>query len=93
MSYQMSEAGAGLEPIRRAMLQALGHPVPQAHTILLPRIVHAVDAQRLWHLRSELMHALATMHGEQQAACELERISEMFGDLLPDGLACAFRRK
>jgi hypothetical protein len=80
-------AAADLEPIRRAMLAALGARVAQPYTILAPRIAHAVDAERLWYLRGELMQALASMHGEQRARSELERITELFRDVLPQGLA------
>ena len=82
-------APADLEPIRRAMLQALGARVAQPYTILAPRIAHAVDAERLWYLRAELMQALASMHGEQHAAIELERITELFRGVLPRGLAAS----
>lgn len=81
------ESEADLQPIRRAMLEALGTRVAQPHTILAPRILHAVDADRLWQLRGELMQALAAAHGERHARQELQRISALFRDLLPAGLA------
>jgi hypothetical protein len=82
-------APVDLEPIRRAMLEALGSRVAQPHTILPPRIAHAVDAERLWYLRGELMQALASMHGEQHARSELARITELFRGILPQGLAAS----
>jgi hypothetical protein len=76
-------AAAAMDGVRRAMLEALGSRVPPRYQVLPARIVHAIDAERLWYLRSELMQALASMHGEAQAMQELARISAMFDGLVP----------
>jgi hypothetical protein len=80
--------------IRRAMLEALGESVPPRFGTLKLRIEHAEDTECLWYLRSELMRALAFMHGELRAAAELVRITEMFHEVLPRGLAsCLSKRR
>jgi hypothetical protein len=80
--------------IRRAMLDALGESVPPRLATLKLRIEHAEDIECLWYLRSELMRALAFMHGELRAAAELGRITEMFHEVLPRGLAtCVSKRR
>jgi hypothetical protein len=80
--------------IRRAMLEALGESVPPRFATLKLRIAHADDTEGLWYLRSELMQALAFMHGELRAAAELARITEMFHEMLPRGLAsCVAKRR
>lgn len=80
--------------IRRAMLDALGESVAPRFATLKLRIEHAEDTERLWYLRSELMQALAFMHGELRAASELVRVTEMFHEVLPKGLAsCLAKRR
>lgn len=76
-----------IEAVRQTMLRALGADVPRECAALPLRIRYAVDAQRLWYLRAELMQALARVHGEAHAAQQLARVTEMFHDLLPRGLA------
>jgi len=80
-------ADAQVEAIRQAMLDVLGWPVPRGCEGLLLRIQHALDAERLWYLRGDLMQALAYKHGEQPAAEQLARISAMFQGVLPPSLA------
>ena len=82
-----SEGGGQLETIRRAMLDALGWPVPRGCEGLVLRIRHGIGPERLWFLRGELMHALACMHGEAAAREQLDRISSMFDGVLPRSLA------
>lgn len=80
--------------IQRAMLATLEDPLPPRFAGLRLRIQHAEDSERLWYLRSELMQALASTHGELRAASELLRITEMFHDVLPKGLAsCLAKRR
>lgn len=80
--------------IRRAMLEALGEPVPPRFATLKLRIEHADDNERLWYLRSELMQALAATHGELHAASKLACITEMFHEVIPQGLvSCLARRR
>ncbi|MBI5279072.1 MAG: hypothetical protein HY854_21735 [Burkholderiales bacterium] len=66
-----------MDEIRTAMLVALGDPAPPTISLML-RIRHALDTERLWYLRPELMQALGWQHGEARAAAELARITAMF---------------
>jgi hypothetical protein len=50
------------------------------------RIRYASDVESLWFIRSELMALLAGMLGEVAALEEVDAISDMFEDLLPEGL-------
>ena len=76
-----------VEPIRAAMLATLGPHVPDRLALLHSRIEYAADLQRLWYLRAPLMAALADLHGEAAAAQKLARLSALFRDHLPNGLA------
>lgn len=76
----------GIEDIRQAMLGLMAS-VPHEHSpYVLRRIRYATDIQALWFLRGDLMGALASRCGEAAAREQLEAVSEMFEDLLPDGL-------
>lgn len=74
------------EQVRTAMLAALGEAAGSRPLQL--KLAHAADAETLWHLRNELMAALAARHGEACAASQLARLTPLFRNLLPQGLAC-----
>ena len=77
--------------IRSAMLECLaGLPCPNARALML-RIHCAGDAEHLWYLRPETMSVLASRHGEALARQTLARISVLFQDVLPEGLASQLR--
>lgn len=78
---------ARMDQVREAMLAALDKSGDDRFLGLKTRIRHAVDAQRMWDLRSELMKALASDQGEARAGEELRLITGMFRDILPKGLA------
>lgn len=71
----------GIEAIRTAMCAALAH-APE-HAMLRHRIACCGDAQRLWHLRGELMQALGGLYGERAAMSQLHQITALFEDVLP----------
>jgi hypothetical protein len=50
------------------------------------RVRYATDILALWYLRGELMAALSETHGEAIARAELDKVTRMFGGLLPNGL-------
>jgi hypothetical protein len=50
------------------------------------RIRYASDVEALWFIRSELMALLAGVMGEAAALEEVDAISDMFEELLPEGL-------
>ena len=73
------------EEVRQAMLDSLGVPTPGRSSTLCLRIKFAGDLQQLWHLRGELMQALALMRGEAWASDKLAQMSPLFGEALPRG--------
>jgi hypothetical protein len=50
------------------------------------RIRYAIDVMALWYLRGDLMAVLAEHHGEAEAREKLQAITEIFEDVLPEGL-------
>jgi len=79
------------ESIRAALIETLKGSATQGARSLMLRIRYAVDAEHLWYLRPEAMSVLAGMHGEARAREALARISTLFQDVLPDGLASPLR--
>ncbi len=79
------------ESIRAALIETLQGSATPGARMLMQRIQYAGDAERLWYLRPDAMSVLASMHGEAQAREELARISLLFQDVLPDGLASPLR--
>ena len=77
--------------VRQAMLDSLGYPAPPDCMSLAQRIRYAGNTQQLWHLRGDLMQALALQRGEGWAAGELGRITQLFDQGLPRGLASCVR--
>jgi len=78
---------ARIEQIRETMLAALDDGGEGRFTGLRTRIRYAIDAQRMWDLRSEVMKVLASDQGEARAGEKLHLITSMFHDVLPKGLA------
>jgi len=72
-----------LEQLRLAMLGTLGEAGCEEHARLARQLRFAGDVLGLWYSRSELMAALASMHGETRAREEMERLSTLFQGLLP----------
>src|SRR5512133_562812 len=70
-------AARRLEGAREAMLESLGRPVPPRGESLARRIRAAGDLQALWHLRGELMQALALSRGEARATETLARLTPL----------------
>ena len=82
-----------LEDIRGAMVSALGERGHDAYPALLRRLRCATDVQGLWYARSDLMAALAKLHGERHAQRQLRSLTNMFQGLLPPGLAAQIDRR
>ena len=81
-----------MDGVRQAMLDSLGDPPPGECAGLCLRIRKASDMEHLWHLRGDLMLALALIRGEAHAAQVLARITAMFEQGLPRGLAGTLKR-
>lgn len=73
--------------IQKAMLSALGQAGMKAYPAVTRRIHYSDDLQALWHLRGDLMAALAALHGEARARDCIREVSGQFEGLLPRGLS------
>ena len=83
-----------LEPIRRAMLAALGEDGALISPQLTRRLNYLGDAHGLWFARSEMMAVLSQLHGEAKAVDTMQSLSPVFRGLLPKSLidSCRLRR-
>lgn len=86
-----NEYGRTTDRIRAALLDALDGAPSQGARNLMLRIHFAADPELLWYLRPAVMCELAAMRGEAQAHETLVRISPLFQDVLPEGLASKLR--
>ena len=75
-----------LDDIRDSMLACITPDHSRQFPRVARRIRYATDVEALWFLRGDLMAVLASSRGELAALEKLEVISEMFENLLPDGL-------
>lgn len=75
-----------LDRIRDAMLDLLGEHGQTAYPAFVRRVRFASDPQALWFARSDLMGALAALHGEARAREQIETVTVMFAGLLPASL-------
>ncbi len=75
-----------VDRIRGCMIELLGEYGQTHHAKLVQRLRYACEPQALWYARSELMAALAAVHGEARARKQVEGLTPLFGGLLPDSL-------
>lgn len=75
-----------LEALRQAMLDLLGEQGAQEHPRVARQLRLAPDAKALWYARSDLMAALATLHGESDARQSMENLTIAFRGQLPKTL-------
>ena len=75
-----------IEDIRERMLELLGDLQDERSMAARRRIRYANQVESLWFLRGELMAVLARSLGESAALERVTSISDMFDDLLPEGL-------
>lgn len=75
-----------LEPVRQAMLAALGDDGAQANPRLKHRLMYVHDAHALWYARAEMVAVLSSLHGEVKAVEMVRRLTPVFDGLLPRGL-------
>jgi hypothetical protein len=76
-----------MEEIRQAMLDTLSPDAWNKHFLLETRVMVAPEVMDLWFLRSDLMQAISTTHGELVSGHKLRAISSMFDGLLPRNMA------
>lgn len=75
-----------IEDIRHRMLDLLAAEECERATIARRRIRYADSVESLWFMRGELVAVLARTRGEAAALETISLVSEMFDDLLPEGL-------
>ncbi|HSH91819.1 MAG TPA: hypothetical protein VK996_17675, partial [Ramlibacter sp.] len=80
-----------IDVIRSALLEVLDAVQTPDSRALMVRVLCADDAERLWYLRPHAMSVLASWQGEAVARQTLVRISVLFQDVLPEGLASQLR--
>ncbi len=83
-----------LEPVRKAMLAALGHEGALLNPQLSRRLQYLPDANALWFARAEMVAVLSRIHGEAKAVDIVRELSPAFQGLLPKSLieTCRLRR-
>ena len=67
-----------LERVRKAMLLVLEEYGGESHYRLDMKINFAREIAELWYLRPELMHAVASAHGEEVARDCVAKITALF---------------
>jgi hypothetical protein len=75
-----------IEDIRHRMLDLLLEEESERATIARRRIRYADSVEALWFMRGEMVAVLARTRGEATALALVSTVSEMFDDLLPEGL-------
>jgi hypothetical protein len=75
-----------IEDIRQRMVELLDGEEDERAAIVRRRVRYADQVESLWFMRGELMAVLARSRGEAAALELVSSVSEMFDDLLPEGL-------
>lgn len=73
-----------LQRIRLGMLNTLDSHCDRPPVRLDASIQRAADVRALWHLRQDLMQAIASVSGEAVAKKALEEVTELFRGHVPD---------
>lgn len=81
-----TESPESLEPVRQAMLEALGEEGSRLSPRLKHRLHYLPDAHALWFARSEMVSVLSHLHGEAKAVDLVQALSPAFQGLLPRAL-------
>lgn len=76
----------GIEDIRMRMTEMLSSHDDDRAAVVRRRIRYADSVESLWFLRGELMAVLSRSRGEAVALEMIASVSDMFDDLLPEGL-------
>jgi len=82
-----------LEALRTAMLATLGVTGQECHAEVSRKLCYAHDVTALWYVRSELMGALACLHGERWAHHAMDELNTPFRALLPKGMSAGIDRR
>lgn len=79
-----------LERVRSAMLMALEEYGDETQVRLDMKISCAREISELWYLRPELMHMVASAHGEEVARVCVSKITALFGKYQMGGKTSRF---
>lgn len=79
-----------LERVRSAMLMALEQYGDESQVRLDMKISCAREISELWYLRPELMHMVASAHGEEVARVCVSKITALFGKYQMGGKTSRF---
>ncbi len=90
-AQERTESPESLEPVRHAMLQALGEDGARLSPHLHRRLQYLHDAHALWYARAEMVAVLSRLHGEARAVSTVQQLSPAFKGLLPKSLTDATR--
>lgn len=85
----VAESTDDLEAIRNVMLQALEQNQDGLNSTVERKLLFALDIDQLWHVRPDLMTAIAASRGEAIANRCLADITRQFEERAPD----RFKRK
>ncbi|MBC7379675.1 MAG: hypothetical protein H7346_19865 [Burkholderiaceae bacterium] len=75
-----------MHEVRQAMLDVMVAAGLVQPSRLSTRILYCTDVTALWHMRSELMQALASANGELHARHQIDHITELFNGLVSTSL-------
>ncbi len=75
-----------LEPLRQAMLKALGDEGAKANPKLKHRLLYLHDVHALWYARAEMVSVLSRLHGEAIAVDMVRQLTPSFKGLIPKSL-------
>ncbi|MDP3252771.1 MAG: hypothetical protein Q8M77_12785 [Hydrogenophaga sp.] len=82
-----------LEPVREAMLAALGEEGIKANPQLTRKLKYLHDAHALWFARAEMVAVLSQLHGEALAVHRVQSLSPVFQGLVPKSLMDSCRMR
>ncbi|TFZ08269.1 hypothetical protein [Ramlibacter humi] len=83
-----AESAFTIEDIRQRMLQLVPPDTDgdERTAVVARRLRYADQVESLWFMRGELMAVLARTRGEAAALEAISGVSDMFDNLLPEGL-------
>jgi hypothetical protein len=84
--YHEHDTVVSIEDIRIRMAELIASHEEDRAAVVRRRIRYADSVEALWFMRGDLMAVLAHSRGEAIALELIADISEMFDDLLPEGL-------
>jgi hypothetical protein len=84
-------SGEATEPIRQAMLAALGEDGARLSPQLHSRLSMLRDPQALWYARGDVVAVLSRLHGEAKAVATVQELLPLFKGMLPRSMTDSYR--